>query len=71
MANIKISQLTPGAIPLSGTEEIPLVQGGITVKATAQDIANLGAPVVIPTLQQVLDNNHALTLGKNYQGTNA
>lgn len=40
MANKKISQLTVAA-PLTGTEELPLVQGGITLKATAQDIADL------------------------------
>jgi hypothetical protein len=37
----KISQLTAATTPLTGTEELPLVQGGQTLKATAQDIANL------------------------------
>jgi hypothetical protein len=41
MANIKISQLSAAAT-LTGTEEVPVVQGGNTVRTTAQDIANLG-----------------------------
>lgn len=42
MATVKISAL-PGAGPLVGPEEVPLVQGGVTAKTTAQDIANLAA----------------------------
>lgn len=34
----KISQLTPATIPLSGSDVLPIVQGGQTVKATVQDI---------------------------------
>ena len=45
MADKKISQLTAASTPLTGTEEIAIVQSGSTVKATAQDIADLaGAP---------------------------
>jgi hypothetical protein len=40
MANKKISQLTVAA-PLTGTEVLPIVQGGVTVQATAQNIADL------------------------------
>jgi hypothetical protein len=40
MANKKISQLTVAA-PLTGTELLPIVQGGVTVQATAQNIADL------------------------------
>jgi hypothetical protein len=39
---VPISGLPAGTTPLTGTEEIPAVQGGVTVKTTAQDIANLG-----------------------------
>jgi len=46
MADTKISALT-AASTLSGTEPVPVVQGGVTVKATAQDIANL-APSSVP-----------------------
>jgi len=41
MANVKISELTPIPSPLSGTEELPLVQSSVTYKVTAQDIADL------------------------------
>jgi hypothetical protein len=40
MANVKISQL-PSAATLTGSEEIPVVQSGATVKTTAQAIADL------------------------------
>lgn len=42
MADIKISDLT-AAGTLTGTEEVPIVQSSTTVKATAQDIADLAA----------------------------
>jgi hypothetical protein len=42
MSNIKISQL-PVSSELNGGEELPLVQGGVTKKTTAQDIANLAS----------------------------
>lgn len=38
--SIKISELTSGTA-LSGTEEVPIVQGASTVKITTQDIADL------------------------------
>jgi len=41
MADVTIIQLDPATAPLAGTEAIPVVQGGLTVKTTAQDIANL------------------------------
>jgi hypothetical protein len=41
MADKKISQLTAASTPLTGTEELAIVQSGSTVKATAQDIADL------------------------------
>lgn len=40
MANVTINELS-SATALTGTEEIPVVQGSSTVKTTAQDIANL------------------------------
>lgn len=50
MADKKISQLT-AAGALAGTEPVPIVQAGATVKTTVQDIANLGGalPVVDTT----------------------
>jgi hypothetical protein len=41
MADKKISQLTAASTPLTGTEELAIVQSGSTVKATAQDVADL------------------------------
>lgn len=41
MSNVKITQL-PAAGQLTGEEVLPIVQDGVTVKASAQDIANLG-----------------------------
>ena len=41
MPDKKISQLTNASLPLAGTEEVALVQGGQTLKATTQDIADL------------------------------
>lgn len=40
MAEVKISNLTAGTT-LDGTELVPIVQGGTTVKMTTQDIADL------------------------------
>jgi len=41
MAEVKISQLSSGEA-LGGTEVVPIVQNGATVKVTTQDIADLG-----------------------------
>jgi hypothetical protein len=42
MPDRRISQLPAASTPLAGTEIVPLVQGGVTSRATAQDIADLG-----------------------------
>jgi len=42
MANKKISALTSATTPLAGTETVPIVQSGATVKATVADITNGG-----------------------------
>jgi len=46
MAEIKISELTSGSA-LDGTEVVPIVQSGATVKVTTQDIADLGGGLTI------------------------
>jgi hypothetical protein len=56
MADKKISGLT-SAGALSGTEPVPIVQSGVTVKTTVQDIADLATP----DLQQVLDAGNVST----------
>lgn len=38
MADKKISQLTGATTPLAGTEELPLVQGGVTKKVAASNL---------------------------------
>ena len=44
MADKKISQLTAATTPLAGTEVLPIVQGGTTVKAT---VNNVLAPIQV------------------------
>lgn len=48
MSNVKISQLPASELPLNGGEELPLVQDGVTKKATAQDIADLASANITP-----------------------
>jgi len=43
MANTKISALTSATTPLAGTEVLPIVQSGVTVKATVANITGAGA----------------------------
>ena len=50
MADVTIIQLDPATIPLVGDEAIPVVQGGLTLQTTAQDIANLvNVGLTVPT----------------------
>lgn len=42
MADVKISQLPAATTPLSGSEEIPLVQGGVTKKVAASNFISGG-----------------------------
>lgn len=48
MADVKISALPAATTPLGGTEPVPLVQGGVTKKATVNDLmqAQFAANVV-------------------------
>ena len=41
MANVKISELVLATTPLTGAEDLPVVQDGITKQASVQDIVNL------------------------------
>lgn len=48
MASKKISQLTPAG-PLTGSEPLPIVQGGVTVKTTVNDVFSFGgSPIFTP-----------------------
>lgn len=40
---VKVSELDPVSLPLTGAETFPLIQGGVTKGATAQDIADLAS----------------------------
>jgi hypothetical protein len=59
MADTKISAL-PSAGALAGTEPLPIVQGGNTVKTTVQAVANL---VTTPDLQQVTTAGSTTSVG--------
>lgn len=49
MADKKISALTAAATPLSGTEVLPIVQGGSTVKVSVNNLTT-GKPVTVSRL---------------------
>lgn len=44
MPNAKISQLTAASTPLTGTELVPVVQGGVTKSVSAEDIVKSTIP---------------------------
>jgi hypothetical protein len=60
MSNIRISQLPSADTPLSGAEIMPLVQDGVTVKATVNQI---GEVFTANTLQSVTDNGNVVDDG--------
>jgi hypothetical protein len=47
MADLKISQLTNASLPLTGAEQVPLVQSGVTKKATVADFRSGGVLQVV------------------------
>jgi len=51
MANIKISELNEAGLPLDGTEDLPIVEAGVTKRCSTQDIANLSGKVYHALLQ--------------------
>lgn len=73
MSDKKISQLTNASTPLTGSEELAIVQSGSTVKATAQDIADLagGLPykIIIANISQSGTSNPVVTEILNTYGT--
>ena len=64
MADIKISQLPAATTPLSGSEQIPLVQGNVTKRATVSDLSSS------QTLQTVTTNGATTTVNSNFNGAN-
>jgi len=57
MADKKISALTASALPLAGTEVLPIVQSGATVKVS---VANLTAGRAISATQATLSTGNAI-----------
>lgn len=72
MADVKISELTGATTPLAGTEVVPVVQGGATVKVTLTP-ANIGAATAAQgstadsALQDIVDDTTP-TLGGTLDG---
>jgi hypothetical protein len=64
MADVKISQLPAATTPLSGSEQIPLVQSGVTKRTT---VSNLSAS---QTLQTVTANGATTTINSAFNGAN-
>jgi len=64
MADVKISQLPAATTPLTGSEEVPLVQSGVTKKATVASLS------VSQTLQTVTNNGAITTNNSNFNGAN-
>lgn len=62
MADVKISQLPPATTPLSGSEEVPLVQSGVTKRAA---ISSLSAS---QNLQTVTSNGATTTINSEFNG---
>lgn len=60
MANSKISALTSATTPLAGTETVPIVQSGATVKTTVADITGAGT---YPGYFTTLTSTGTTTLG--------
>ena len=61
MANVKISQLPSADTPLAGTEEVPVVQGGVTKKTTVDDIAAAAGAVTDVTATSPLSSTGGAT----------
>lgn len=59
MADVKISELTEANLPLDGTEDLPIVEGGVTKRCSTQDIADLN----VKTVKVSLSSAQILTLG--------
>jgi hypothetical protein len=65
MADKKISALTSATTPLAGTEVLPIVQGGATVKVTVADLTagrNVGMADLTTTGNTILGNATADTV---------
>lgn len=64
MADVKISQLPAATTPLTGAEQVPLVQGGVTKRTTVLDLS------ASQTLQTVTSNGATTTINSAFNGAN-
>lgn len=64
MADVKISQLPAATTPLTGAEQVPLVQGGVTKRTTVLDLS------ASQTLQTVTSNGASTTINSLFNGAN-
>lgn len=64
MADKKISQLTSSTTPLAGTEVLPIVQSGATVKVAVSDLT-AGRPVSVLSLRTPFGSNVAIANALN------
>lgn len=67
MADLKISALTGASTPLAGTEVLPIVQSGSTVKVS---VANLTAGRAVGMLSNTINANTATPSAGSLTGTN-
>ena len=64
MADVKISQLPAATTPLTGAEQVPLVQSGVTKRTTVLDLS------ASQTLQTVTSNGASTTINSLFNGAN-
>jgi hypothetical protein len=64
MADVKISQLPAATTPLTGAEQVPLVQSGVTKRSTVSSIN------ASQTLQTVTTNGASTTINSAFNGAN-
>lgn len=62
MANVAIPNL-PTVTAVTGTEQIPAIQNGVTVRLTASQIASLAPPIAAGTNNQIQYNNSGVLNG--------
>jgi hypothetical protein len=72
MANVKISNLTAATTPLAGTEVLPIVQSGATVKASIANVQTAVYPGGTANGVAYLNGSKVLTTGSAlvFDGTN-
>ena len=72
MPDLKISQLPVATTPLAGTELVPLVQGGVTVQSTVDEVLTGTVPSGTANGVLFLNGSKVMTSGSalTFDGTN-